>query len=233
MQLLTVLQAQTVRTTRPIRGGYGPLPDAIKAVADRYHFIGKPADTDIVAATSVATNPNIPAKPLIFLQGQTTVRHRVIAIERLEIYAAGFLVATRTNTSDTDLIADDVIVWASSHFDITYEDLRAGRGHMSQIDFRFERPLPELFPQFARIRNRMSSELAEFFEFSAPYELTALQFWFDKNKFPTFAPPLLRIDRRDGVPFEQNVYWSDAPLTTDGHIAVLSDFEQACLEALR
>lgn len=233
MQLLTVLQAQSVRTVRPVKGGYGPLPDAIQAMADRYHFVGSPSDADIVAATSSATNPNSPAKALTFTQGKATVRQKVIAIENLQIYAAGILVTTRTSTKDTDAIVDEVIEWAASHFDIVYEDIRSGRAHMSQIDFRFERPLSELLPHFSGIGPRISEELEGFFEFKPPYELTGIQFYFDKSKYPAFAPPVLKIDRRDGIPFDQNVYWSEAPLTTDHHINVLTEFEQACLRVPR
>jgi len=226
------MHASTIRAVRPVRGGLGALPDAVKAVADQYQFKGIPADKDIVAATSSATNPNLPATPLTFTQGKSTVRQRVIAIESLQIYAAGVLVVTRTNTKDSDTIADEILAWASTHFDIAFEDLRAGRGHSSQLDFRLERSLVELLPHLSRIGERIATPLEEFFEFRPPYELTALSFWFDKHKFPTFAPAAFRIDRRDGMPFEQNIYWSDAPLSTDDHIAVLTEFEQACLKAL-
>lgn len=233
MQLLTVLQAQTAKAVRPVRGGFGSLPDAIKAVQEQYHFVGIPTDADIVAATSTAASPIVPVKPLTFTQGKITVRQRVIAIEMLQVFAAGLLVATRTSTNDTDAITNEILGWISSHFDIAFEDLRSGCGHMSQIDFRFERPLNELLPHFSQVGRRLSVDLDEFFEFRAPYELTAVQFYFDKHKFPTFAPPVFKIDRRDGIPFDQNVYWSEAPVTTEHHVELLSEFEQACLTTLK
>jgi hypothetical protein len=195
--------------------------------------VGVPNDTELVAATSTAANPNVPASALTFGQGKATVLQRVVAIETFQILAAGVLVATRTNTKDSDFIADDILDWAATHFDLAFDDLRPDRARMSQIDFRFDRSIPELFPQFRRVGERISEGVAAFFEFQPPFELTGLQFYFDKHKFPTFAPPALRIDRRDGVPFDQNVYWSEAPLRTDDHLAVLAEFERACLSGLK
>ena len=59
-----------------------------------------------------------------------------------------------------------------------------------------------------------------------------VNFYFDKTKVPPLAPSAFRLDRREGVPFEQEVYWSEAPLTTQHHVEVLSEFEATCLNAL-
>lgn len=169
------------------------MPDAIQAIKKRYEFVGIPTDRDIVAATSTVSSPNAPAKPLTFTQGKATVRQRVIAIESLQIFAAGVLVSTRTNTSDSDVIVDDLVSWATSYFDVAFEDLRSGRGYASQIDFRFARPMIELFPQFSGIGALIANNVDEFFDFRPQYELTAFSFWFDKNKYSTFAPPLYAL----------------------------------------
>jgi hypothetical protein len=65
------------------------------------------------------------------------------------------------------------------------------------------------------------------------FELTTLIYAFDRSKYPAFGPINLRIDRRSGHKFEDDVFWSDAPLSTDDHAAFLADFESTCLLFLK
>jgi hypothetical protein len=49
------------------------------------------------------------------------------------------------------------------------------------------------------------------------------------NLDPSKLPLLLdfRVERRVGAPYDQNVYYSGAPLRTADHVAVLEEFERA------
>jgi hypothetical protein len=233
MKLLGVLIAHSAKATRPVSGNWGYLPDVREAAAKRYRFIGTPTDTEIVSATPKIDAPNSPATPLTFTQGKFQLSGREVTIEQLQIFAAGFLVSTKTHTRNSDAIVDDFLAWSAEKFHLEFEDLKAGSVHGSQIDFRFELPLPELLPVFKGVGPCITERLKNFFEYQPVFELTSIYFWIDKTRYPEHAPHALRIDRRAGIPFEDNIYWSDAPLSTDDHVAVLTEFEEACLAALK
>jgi hypothetical protein len=106
--------------------------------------------------------------------------------------------------------------------------------HNSQLEIRLRQPLPELFPALRPLGKTITDRLDDFFETARPtYELMTLNFGFDKTQFPTTSPGFVRLDRRAGSPFDQEVYWSEAPLSTEHHIAVLSEFEERAISALK
>jgi hypothetical protein len=49
----------------------------------------------------------------------------------------------------------------------------------------------------------------------------------DDTTFPGIKKPIkFIVDRRVGVPLDQNIFYSQAPLTTDDHLDVLRAFER-------
>lgn len=141
---------------------------------------------------------------------------------------------TRTNTTDSDLILDDALAWAAETFRLEFESIRPGIVHNSQLEVRLEaKSLADLFPVLREVGEAIASNLDDFWEARPPYELITLNFWFDKGKVPPTAPPVFRLDRREGTAFAENLYWAEAPLSTDNHAAVLAQLERACLGALK
>ena len=207
-------------------GDYGYLPDAMKALVERYGFVGVPT-------TREEFFPTDPSTGITFRHGKLVLPDRTIIIDFLQIYQNGLLVTTRTNTSDSDLVIEDVFKWATDTFNTKYEPVRPGFVHSSQLEVRFELSLPELVPVVSSVGNAVTNRLDDFFEIRPRYELISLNFWFDKTKFPNIAPTAVRIDRREAVAFEQEVYWSEAPLSTQDHIEVLAEFENSCLQPLK
>jgi hypothetical protein len=227
MRILSILQAQSVKAVKA-NGSYGYLPDAIKAVAERYNFFVAPQAAEIAAATTLV-DPTQQAKPLTFYQGIVVLEGRSIVIDTLSIFQAGLIVTTRTNTKDADVVIADLLNWAAPKFDVTFEELRPSFAYSSQIDFRFESPIPQLLPRLSNLGSVITKRLSPLWEMKPAFELTTLTYSFDRISYPNFAPINLRIDRRSGHKFDDNVFWSDAPLSTDDHVAFLVEFEKTCL----
>ena len=64
------------------------------------------------------------------------------------------------------------------------------------------------------------------------YEPSAVYLFFDNSKFtspPTLAGSFL-IDHRAGVPYDENRYYSQAPLKTDDHVAALVELDRVLKE---
>jgi hypothetical protein len=236
MKIVSVLQAQSVKALRinPSPAA-NPLylPAVVKAVTERYNFVGIPQEADIAAA-SLQPDPSVQGKPLIFYQGIVELEGRSIVIQNLSIFEAGVVVTTRSNTKDGDAVISDLLSWAPAQFEVSVQELKPAIGYSSQIDCQFEKPLAKLLPALSRLGKTMITEkLSPFWETMPAFELTTIIYAFDRAKYPTFAPINLRIDRRAGHNFDDNVFWSDAPLSTDHHIAFLTTFEKTCLEALQ
>ena len=224
MKLLSVMRAESVRALRTIGGDFGYVPKAAAALIQQYGFIGAPT------AEELATPDN--AKGITFRRGKLETEEKIIGIDFLQIYAAGVSVTTHSHTSDSDVVLDHIVNWAQAEFKLEFEPIKPGIGHSSQLEFRLEKPLPALFPLLAEIGAAITKGLDDWWGFKPSYELINLNFWFDRTRFPTFSPPIFRIDRREGVPHEQEVYYSEAGMSTDNHKTVLERFERICLKAL-
>jgi hypothetical protein len=222
MKVLSVLRAESVRAVRTIGGTLGYLPEASALLVERYKFIGIPTNEELLG-----TDPN---KGITFKQGKWESNQKTIAIDFLQVLPMGISVVTHTNTSDSDAILEDTMSWAQSQFNLEFESIKPGIGHASQLEVRLEKQLPDLFPFLKTISSSITESLDDFWDMRPRFELININFWVDKTKFPFFAPSIFRLDRRSNIPFEHNVYYSEAPLSTNNHVMVLSKLERVCLE---
>ncbi len=224
MKVLSVMRAESVRAMRIVGGDYGYLPEAAALFAKQYGFIGTPTAGEIAAAE--------PAKGVIFRNGKLETSDRLIPIDLFQLFPSGLSVVTHSNTTDSDLVLDHITEWGKYTFKLEIEPLKKGIGHSSNLEVRLQKSLPTLFPFLSDIGAAITKGLDDWWDIKSPYELININFWHDKTKNPQFAPPAFRLDRRDNVPFEQEVYYSEAPMSTEKHIAVLEKLESVCLNAL-
>ncbi|MDO8434580.1 MAG: hypothetical protein Q7S58_19460 [Candidatus Binatus sp.] len=208
-----------------IGGDLGYLPDASAALAAQYGFQGLPTSAELSGIE--------PNKGMTFRLGKLALSGEIFTIDYFQVFRSGLSVATHTNTKDSDLILDHILGWARKQFKLELEPIRPGTAHSSQLEIRLEKSLRDLFPFLSSVGAAMSDNLDEWWEIRPPYELINVNFWIDKTKYSNFAPQIFRLDRRENVQFEQNVYYAEASLSTDKHIEVLTLFENACLDALK
>jgi hypothetical protein len=224
MKVLSVMRAESVRAIRIVGGDYGYLPEAAALFAKQYGFIGTPTAGEIAAAE--------PAKGIIFRNGKLETSDRLIPVDLFQLFPNGLSVVTHSNTTDSDLVLDHITDWGKLTFKLEIEPLKKGIGHSSSLEVRLQRPLPALFPVLSEISAAITKGLDDWWEIKPAYELININFLHDKSKYPQFGPTAFRLDRRDNVPYEQEVYYSEAPMSTDNHIAVLERLERVCLDAL-
>jgi hypothetical protein len=227
MKVLSVMRAESVRALRTVGGDFGYPPTAVAALVEQYGFLSVPTHEEL---TATAVDPT---KGITFRRGKLEVGSKLIAIDYMQVFAAGLSVATHSNTSESDLVLDHLMQWAQSQFKFKFEEIKPGIGHASQLEIRLEHSLPAWFPILSEIGSAITKGLDEFWGVKPSYELITINFWHDKTKYPQFAPPIFRLDRRESVSFEQEVYYSEAPMSTDNHITVLERLERICVEALK
>jgi hypothetical protein len=219
MKILSVLLAQSMKAVRQVGGDFGYLPDASKLLVEKYGFVGVPTTRDEIL-------PADESKGVTFRHGKCALSGREIVIDFFQIYQNGLLVTTHTNTADADLVLEDAFRWAVETFNYKYELVRPAIVHNSQLEVRFERSLPKMLPALSSVGNSITSRLDDFWDTKPQYEPISLAFWFDKSKFPSIAPNVFRLARREGAAFDKEIYWSEAPLSTEHHIEVLNDLEK-------
>jgi hypothetical protein len=202
------------------------LPKAVAAFIEQYGFLRDPTAEELRIAAVDAT------KPLTFQRGRLEVGNKLIAIDYVQIFGSGFSAATHTNTNESDLVLNHIMDWAQAHFKFEFEDVKPGIGHSSVLEVRLQKALPTLLPMLSIIGEMVATSLDDWWSIRPSYELTTVNFSFDRTKYPQLAPPAFRLERRENVPFGQGAYYTEAPMKTENHIAVLTRLEQLCLEAL-
>jgi hypothetical protein len=224
MKLISILKGTTINASKP-SAAFGYLPEVIAEVATRYHFVEFPTDISQLIAHGTLE----PESPAVFRHGKTNIGDRLLLIDELQVYANGTVVSTQGPTTDSDIITEQLVIWASERYNLQFESIKPF-GHVSNIEVRFTNPLPDLFSPLRELGSAINASLGPFWEDMPPYEMTAIYFGMDPTRAPKNNAGIFRIERRAEMPFEQGLYFSEAAISTDNHLKILEKFERICLE---
>ncbi|HEY6418212.1 MAG TPA: hypothetical protein VIX59_04345 [Candidatus Binataceae bacterium] len=219
MKITTVLQAFAVRFFVP-SSPYGYVPEAIKSLKERYEFVGVP--------TTIEELIPPPNQGNLFRLGRFKYEGRDIIVRELHLYHLGAQVSTSLSTADSDLFLDDLMKWAEEEFKITFTEF-SSRTYSSQLEFELEKPLPDYFPKQQVVGRSISEYVSDFWPVKPPFEVSSVTFSYDPATRVTGLGNF-RIERRQGVEFGANLYFSEAPLTTESHTTLLQLFEDSLFQ---
>jgi hypothetical protein len=217
MEKKAVLLAQAMRFLRP-SGSYGHIPAAVKALEEKFKFQAVPNKAEELA------NPTQTA-PLVFRYGTCKVAGRAVVIVILQIFPTAVLAGVDTSTEDAESFLDELIEWASEKFGIEYQKL-AEPAFSSQLEVKLAKPLGEYFPRLKKVCEAGSKLISDVFVNKPPYELAGITLSFDRLKFIP-SPGNIRLERRESAPYADNLYFSEAPMTTKNHLALLKLLEDS------
>lgn len=148
-----------------------------------------------------------------------------INIELLTVLRMAIVVETRSSTDDAERVLEHVLSWIGEQTKATAPV--SGRLFTSQVVFALDRSLDDLNPRLRELKESVREKVAAQFGATRPvppYETTAVEFDADSTQ-ARLQPGKVLIQRRADVPFTDNRYWSEAPLRTQEHIAMLGQFE--------
>lgn len=224
MKPLTVLAAQATDALKANIFVGTAVFDIVDAVKERYNFRQIPSNRELLnpAANQLAA----------FVWGKREFEGRIITVDRLQVQnfsplATTVSVITRSSTADCDLVLGDLAEFVFSTFQLDCTRVLP-RSYQSQIECQLDRPLDERLKVFLPIGDSVTAALKTYgFTASPAFVPTALSWFFDNSKLtnPPTVATAFTIDRRVGVPHEQNKYFSQAPLKTPDHIKVLEQLE--------
>jgi hypothetical protein len=193
-------------------------PEVIKGLAERYKFQRLPKREEY------------DKEGVIFEEGKFGNK----VITNLTFYDSLIKLETRSSTSDSKQLIEEMLQWGVAKFDINYKPGLIKRwGYVSAVTFHSDvpilsaasRPLVDLAANVGAALTDIWQEPIEYFPagLSVGYDPMAR-----KNPIAAFT-----ILHRAETRFSENKYFSEAPLPTDMHIAFLEQFENGVIERLR
>lgn len=193
--------------TRP--AGQLFLPDAAMALVSRYSFVGFP--TKFVDVESFE-----------FQLGKFNDG----AIDNFTVYRDGISITSRSNTNFLDGFYDDLLKWLESAFGVVrIETNPVNRFYESNLVVTSKIDLLTSMQDTAPIGAMVSRKLHETSDLKLDFKPISIALGFDATRVAGVKPIFFRVERRAGVDFSLDRFFSSAPLRTDDHLAVLNQLE--------
>jgi hypothetical protein len=160
------------------------------------------------------------AKGLVFEDGKISGK----VIQKFSIFDTLLVAETRSNTTDSMEIIEEMLGWASAKFGITYkEDTVKLKAYVSGISFYSDVPILAANQLLANLAVKTSATLSSLWQEPIEYETVGIAIGHETGrKFPIAQ---FTLTRRESTKFSENKYYSEAPLPTSLHLSFLEEYE--------
>src|SRR5262245_2974572 len=165
-----------------------------------------------------------PGQGFDFKVGHAEINVETISVPLLSIYNDGASVGVQSNTRNAEIVLQEAL---AVFFSLGVREPTTPPMHyyVSTIVADFTTSLDGLFAP------RLLKDISAAMSLQGEAHCLAVHFNFDPSKIPGriahLNPTSFRIERRVGVPYEQNRYFSGANTTTEKHIELLEQIEKA------
>ena len=148
-------------------------------------------------------------------------------IDRLRIHNNGIYCEARQPTEVIQEFIDDVVEWVRQDFGITVE-YRAPPNvfALSSIELVSDASLASALREFSLIGEKITALLASYGNEAQKFEPTRLAFHCDQTAVTGIKQAVFTFERREGQPFDKNLFFSSAPLKTKDHLELLNELER-------
>jgi hypothetical protein len=193
-------------------------PAILAEIAARYNFAQHP---------QITTSDDMAKNGLPFGVGRFAIDGEFIMINDFGIYNDG-IVAVTEKTEWSDAFLNDVVDWVTDRFG--FQEIVSGirKVYSSTLVVDFGRPLSRLIAGYEHISELINARTITMMPNHAPMQFSRLDFELDKQTFNSgqVAVPKFVLERRSGVGFSQERYFTVAPMHTADHIEVLTEIEK-------
>ena len=148
-----------------------------------------------------------------------------IPIQKMTVYNNGIMMDTRNGTDSSLRIINELLAWSAHEFALTVPTGGVQKFRfLNQFTF-----ISDILPKFGglpvrRLAENVSRSLQGITGKSRHYEVIRIDCDFDRFEEKAPIAPFT-IQRRVTASFEEGKFYSEAPLPTDVHWAVLEQFE--------
>jgi hypothetical protein len=189
------------------------LPAAVTKIAERYSFQKMPTLEQLVA----------PPQTFTFSTGA----FGDFGIHELSIYSNGVIVAAAVSTLTLEAFLADLLRWAASEIGLKETGIPPIELHyesavvveMSVKSAKALAYLDEISPFLTACEESYGNP-------NFIFDFGAISSTIDLTKYPGQKPIAFTLAKRVNVPFEANIYYSTAPLTTNHHLQLLEKLER-------
>lgn len=214
MQLAAVLLARVlgfIEVYDLIPRGKLFLPEIVPQIVERYKFQKFPQTIEQFDES----------KGIEFVGGKIGDQ----VIDKFVVWNTLIVVETRSSTSDSKKILEELLVWGAERFGLNYKPGMIKRfAYVSDVSFHSDVPILDVSPALGKLAVKTSKALSEIWQEPVQFEPLNLVVGHDPaaRKYPIAS---LTITRRAEARFSENKYYSEAPLPTDMHLEMLREFE--------
>jgi hypothetical protein len=221
MESYSVIRASAFRALKPwLFDKIIPL-ELINAVKQKYHFV-------IPDAAAFTLNA-----PVDFQAGKFPYNGKIVSVEQFLVTYVGnratsLGVSTRISSDASDSFLDNVIEWAANEYGLDAKEILP-RSYFSQVEFVLSKPLSRHFTELGEIGEAITSYVQGYGLENCPsYEFGGFSMHFDLVKHNDLkpSPQPFAIERRVGSSYNERKYFSQAPLRTQDHEAILERLEK-------
>jgi hypothetical protein len=194
--------------------------EIIEAVTQRYKFLKSPD----LAKDDIAKDG------YRFSSGQIPFDSSVFRINDFSIFRDGLVINAAT-TDGSEFFLNDVITFMQDEFSFRTFNTPPYLYFQSQLVVEFERSPERLLKSLDKIMDIVSVPVSKIYETKMLLKFARLDFEYDKTSkidrspAPAIAPKFI-IERRQGISFDKERYFSGAPMRTGDHERVLTEIEE-------
>ena len=197
--------------------GRAYFPDIATALVERYGFRKSPQTIEEFNE----------AKGVEFHEG----RSGGTVIQKFVIWDTLLVLETHSNTDDSKRILGEMLTWGADKLGLHYHpEMIKHFAYISDLSFYSDAPLLGLNPAAKNLALKTSQALTDIWQEPIHYEPVNLQVGHDPTARKYGIAPFA-ISRRAEAKFSENKYFSEAPLPTDTHIALLEQYERDVISA--
>jgi hypothetical protein len=191
--------------------GQAYFPEIVSKIVERYNFQKFPQKIEEFDES----------KGVEFHEG----RIGNLPIQKFVIWTSLLVLETRSSTADSRQILEEMLLWGAANAGLNYKPGMIKRfGYVSDLTFYSDVPILSVHPALTKLAARTSVALSEIWQEPVQYEPTNLAVGHDPMARKYGIAPF-SITHRAEARFSENKYFSEAPLPTDTHIALLEEFE--------
>ena len=189
-------------------------PEVIESIKSRYRFwVGPkgPKEFDLTAGVK-------------FEYG----RFDSVTIDTMQVFWNGMFVQAHARTEIIDSIIDDFSVWVEREFEVgSLASKPVNRTYISALEVRSVIKLNSRFDALNRVADRLSVLMGQYGVSMDRYQVTTIAIQTDPALAKPLTPGRFVFDRRVGIPYSGDIYYSEAPVSTDEHMELLEMLEQS------
>jgi hypothetical protein len=162
-------------------------------------------------------------KALAFQAGSFVNSKGANVLVSISIYNNGLIADASSSTDDADEFLQQAAGEIAKNFGPTVPP-NVGRAYLSQLEVESEFSFVTFNPKIAPLLESLSASVTTVDRKPRKFDFGALQFW-NEDTNPVTSPAYFRFERKIGLPFSSNRYFSQAALKTHEHLEFLKTLE--------